>query len=511
MKVKRYFIALLAVLLPTIAVWAMPPAEGVTTQEPVRNHIRKQAPMARRMARKAKQDGVAATRGLLLLVEYADVAFQPTNTVADFDSLMNGRNYTHNGAIGSVWKYFYDQSNGLCNLQFDVVGPIQLPETMAYYGTDINTAEKNLDRYCADLVMDACFIADTVFGVDFTQYDADNDGFVDFVYIIYAGYAQSDGAPSTTIWPHEWDIESVLAYGYTNQTTYYCNYDWDQARIISENLPVVDGRTLNLYACSSELRYGDDTRIGIGTACHEFGHVLGLPDYYITTGDPSMSALKQYPAYWSLMSNGGHCNKGRTPPNLSAHDKYYLGWITPIQLTDYTTANLPADGQTYYAFTHGTLSATSPDTVWYFENRQPSGWDTYLPGWGMLVWRVVYDEQDWTDNVPNDYSTRYALQSADGVTLPAQSSGRNTQPGLPFPGSANVTSYMPTNGCEVSSITINDGIVSFTFGTQPTALGETRNESNTGGVWYDLLGRRVDPAAYHGVVVSRDGLFLFGR
>jgi len=74
-----------------------------------------------------------------------------------------------------------------------------------------------------------------------------------------------------------------------------------------------------------------------------------------------------------------------------------------------------------------------------------------------------------------------------------------------------VTTYMPTNGCHVHDISINNSLVSFTFGTQPTALGETRNESNTGGVWYDLLGRRVNPAAYHGLVVSRDGLFLFGR
>ena len=217
-----------------------------------------------------------APRGLLILVNFSDVQFVENNTQQAFDSLANGDDYTYNGATGSCKQYFTDQSNGKYIPQFDVVGPIQLPHPMAFYGE--NAADGN-DRYVVDFVIDACKGADSL-GVDFAEYDNDNNGMVDFVYIIYAGYAESEGAGAVTIWPHNWDLISALYFGYTYQKEYFAT------SATNYKLPEMDGVKLNNYACSNELKKSNNARTGIGTICHEFSHVLGLPDYYLTTTNP---------------------------------------------------------------------------------------------------------------------------------------------------------------------------------------------------------------------------------
>lgn len=502
-RIIHILIAILAIAAINInTVMAVPPVRGLGLKEPQHKSIRQHKGLARRMAR--RQSTNKEMRGLIILANYSDVQFQPANDRDGFDSLMNAVNYTYNGAIGSVRKYYRDQSNGQFDMPFDVVGPVNLPNTMAYYGTDVDTEAADYDRYSADLIMDACFMADTVFNVDFSRYDCDNDGIIDFVFIFYAGYGQADGGGATTIWPHEFDIESALAYGYTNQTTYYCDYDEQSGYIIDENLPVLDGCMLMKYACANERRKAGGVRNGIGTACHEFGHVLGLPDYYVTAPDAPMKGEDLEPDAWSIMDYGSHTNAGRTPPNLSAFDKFYLGWITPEQLSGYKQISLPADGQTYCAFTHGALSPTSTDTIWYFESRKKSGWDTYLPGWGMIVWRIIYDKDDWDYNEVNNNTTRVLVVSADGVTLPASDHSQGSLPGIPFPGSSNVTSYNPTNDCEISDISKGtDGTVSFVFGTAPTDIKENLSTDKADRLWFDVLGRKIsNPATYNGPLIK---------
>ena len=97
-----------------------------------------------------------------------------------------------------------------------------------------------------------------------------------------------------------------------------------------------DGKTIFDYACTSELNgYSGSSMCGIGTFCHEFGHVLGLPDYYHTTSTTYKATLED----WSIMDAGGYNNFGRTPPTYSVYDRFYLGWLTPEQINtanDYT-------------------------------------------------------------------------------------------------------------------------------------------------------------------------------
>ena len=438
-----------------------------------------------------------APRGLLILASFSDANFAENNTQLAFDSLANGEKYTYNGATGSCKQYFTDQSNGKYSPQFDVVGPVVLPQPMAYYGK--NHSDGN-DQYVVDFVIDACKGADSL-GVDFSKYDNDEDGFVDFIYIIYAGYAESEGAGATTIWPHNWDLISALYYGYTNQKEYYAT------SAVNYKLPELDGVKLNNYACSNELKKSNNARTGIGTICHEFSHVLGLPDYYLTTSNPVVNQ-RYTPGAWSLMGYGNYLNDGNTPPNYSVYDKYYLGWLEPEALSKSQSLEIPADGETTYMISrdekHVETGAYRTDTVYYLENRQQEGWDTYLPGHGLLVWRVIYDESDWYQNCPNDYVARYLLVSALNTSSPYTTT--KPKPEVPFPGSKNVTQYeVFPNLSSIENIQEISGLITCDFVTESSAISDIITPSlsrpSLAGRWYNLMGQPIDPRSYHGLVI----------
>ena len=437
-----------------------------------------------------------APRGLLILVNFSDVQFVENNTQQAFDSLANGDDYTYNGATGSCKQYFTDQSNGKYIPQFDVVGPIQLPHPMAFYGE--NAADGN-DRYVVDFVIDACKGADSL-GVDFSEYDNDNNGMVDFVYIIYAGYAESEGAGAATIWPHNWDLISALYFGYTYQKEYFAT------SATNYKLPEMDGVKLNNYACSNELKKSNNARTGIGTICHEFSHVLGLPDYYLTTTNPVVDQ-RNTPGAWSLMGYGNYLNNGNTPPNYSVYDKYYLGWLEPEALSKSQSLEIPADGETTYMISrnerHVEAGPYRTDTVYYLENRQQEGWDTYLPGHGLLIWRVIYDESDWFQNCPNDYIARYLLVSALNTSSPYTTD--KPKPEVPFPGSKNVTQFETFSALNrIENILETDGLITCDFVTvTPTSIDIIPPLSDPlfAGQWYNLMGQPIDPQSYHGIVI----------
>ena len=189
------------------------------------------------------------------------------------------------------------------------MGPIKLKHNMAYYGA--NGGVNNSDIRPQDMVVEASTFAHDSLGVDFSPYDNNHDGQVDFVYVYYAGYAESYGAATYTIWPHASNL---------TQQGVYASFD---------------GVVLDRYACSSELRYTTGTEIeGIGTFCHEFGHVLGLPDMYDT-----MYSAETLGA-WDLMCSGSYCNDSRTPPGFSAYERSTVGWME-LQTIDTPADSLP--------------------------------------------------------------------------------------------------------------------------------------------------------------------------
>ena len=444
---------------------------------PVEKPAFKERSKARRKARRhAPQQAYPlniAPRGLVILANYKDTMFLEKDSLSSMQQMLNGEDYTFEGAVGSARQYFINQSNGKYKPQFDVVGPVNLPQEMSYYGENSRIYPYD-DRRADSLIAQACRLADRDFDVDFSLYDNDKDGKVDFVFVIYAGYGEADSDIAATIWPH-----------------YYTLYDDYQVKV------VLDGKIINAYACCSERQYTgtslrrrntEPLRCGIGTFCHEFSHVLGLPDLYDTEGDEQKTL-----GYWDILDAGPYNNKGRTPPAYSAYERFYLGWLTPeiieegtheYQLKDLQTSNT---AMLYSNTLEHNLIGNDPDpaTFYLLENRMKHGWDAYLPGEGMIITRIRYDYYYWLNNEVNNYTNwmMVDLLEADG-RAPKNNYGKA---GDAFPAGSN---EYQISGLTLTNIELNDSIISFTSNAQVAEkLQDNLSEDEQIIAIYNLLGQ----------------------
>lgn len=357
---------------------------------------------ARHVAAKAKRTRQATTaefgytpylppKGVVIMVNYSDKEFKSTTTKAVIDELCNSENCTVNKYsgvnYGSIGQYFRDQSDGKYNLQLDVYGPVTLDHNYAYYGKD-DGGEGN-DKYSGDVIIEACKKMDSE--IDFSQYDWNNDGKVDFVYVVYAGKGQADGGDANTIWPHSYDIASSRYYG-------NCTYSETQCKF--------DGKLVHNYAMSNEL--SGSSLAGIGIICHEYGHVIGLPDHYDTDYSTNYNNSLT-PNEWDVMDGGSYNGNIHCPPNYNAWEKAFCGWYTPENLGNegrlVEMKPIGTEGYSAYQINEtGKQQAvtTNNSTNYYIECRQKQGWDKYLPAAGMLIWKVNYIKSLWTNNVPNN-------------------------------------------------------------------------------------------------------------
>lgn len=333
---------------------------------------------------------------LVVLVEFADQKFSIDNPAAEMSAMFNAPGYDTLGGTGSVRDYYMDCSAGQFAPTFDVVGPVVMEHNVEFYGSGSD------DSAAGMMVVEACKALDGV--IDFSLYDHDGNGEVDSVYFIYAGKGEADGGAPETIWPHSWNLS-------------------DQGRELT-----LDGVAIQGYACSPELD-GSAKLNGMGTPCHEFAHVLGLPDLYCTNS--YVSCLHPYD--FSLMARGNYLNDGRTPPALSAYERYELGWLKPRELTHPATVCLQPVSTDNSACR---IATERTNEYFMLENRQPTGWDRYLPAHGMLVWHIDYSPDIWDRNRVNatpahQYVDIVEANGASDYTHPA---------GFTFPGASNVTS-----------------------------------------------------------------------
>ena len=355
-------------------------------------------------------------RILVILAEYSDVKFTTPNAHQAFDNLMNQPSYTTGGATGSAFDFFTASSNGQFEPEFDVYGPVTLPQKRAYYGA--HTASGEHDSRTAQMIYDACELLDDE--VDFSLYDANNDGYVDNVYVFFAGNGEADSGIEEAIWPHAW-------YVYSGGGLFLR----------------LDGKIIDHYACSGEFSrtYSGNVLTGIGTFCHEFSHVMGLPDLY-STGYTSGTFT---PGEWSLMDQGSYNNNQRTPPTHSAYERFVLGWIVPEVLEDASNITLKSINDDYNSAYRIT---TGRDGEYYLlENRQQNGWDRYIPGHGMLIWHIDYSASVWRRNQVNDDPAhqRVDIEEADNTRT------ESSRAGDAFPGTSKATAF--TDDTEPSMIT----------------------------------------------------------
>ena len=310
-------------------------------------------------------------KGIIILVNFAKKSF--TATQSDFNKLANQVNYNSGNYKGSMYDYFYAQSEGQFRLTFDVVGPYEVSGTYQYYGA--NDDDGN-DKHPAEMVIEALKKADA--DVNFADYDWDGDGEVEQVYVVYAGKGEADGGSEDTIWPHEYDLYSANYYG-----------DGDGPQTL-------DGVTINTYACGGEQNGTTGETAGIGTMCHEFSHCLGYPDFYDTDYSGGQGMFE-----WDLMDSGSYNDDGYQPAGYTSYERWVAGWKTPITL-EYTQtisnmAALQNGGDSYIIYNKG-----NNNEYYLLENRQKTGWDASLPGEGLLILHVDYDATVWNNNQPND-------------------------------------------------------------------------------------------------------------
>jgi len=354
-------------------------------------------------------------RGLIILINYSNKKFSMTNPSEFYNDMVNTHDYTgytlNNRRVnmtGSVRDYFYDNSNHIFDPVFDVVGPVNVNFPCTYPQGSSN----------AEAVFNAALTAVDPM-VDFSQYDSDGDGEVDMVFFLVAGLsANYSGNNENYLWPH-------MYYLYRT--------------------PAHDGVGFGLYACSTEIAgwegYYSDVN-GIGTFCHEFGHVLGLPDLYDTdysgTGGESRN-----PGEWSIMAGGSGNNFGRNPVGYSLYERYALGFSMPMLLEEGGTYTMEPLDQSNMGYR---LNTPNRDEFFLIENRQQGKWDRNLPGSGMLVARVdSTDERVWWMNEVNCNPNRMYYE-----LLRASYSGQDSASD-PFPGTAGVTSI--TNFTKPSLLT----------------------------------------------------------
>lgn len=341
---------------------------------------------------------------LVILVAFPDAPWTFSNDPkSEMNAILNQPGYNSDRFTGSAYDFFYESSNGVFRPQFDVFGPVTVSKSVEYYGERLNSTS---DLHVAELVLEACQMLDDE--INFADYDRDGDEVVDNVYMFFAGPGENEGAETWRIWPHAWDV-----------------------RHSSEPILRLDGVQIGHYACSNEVIYRTNRMAGIGTMCHEFSHVLGLPDLYATeyTG-------AQTPGSFSCMDQGPYNNDGRTPPLFSGYERYAVEWQKPIDITSgeqITMLPLSLHGHVYRM----TLDHERPTEYFLFENRQQEGFDSFIPHHGMLVWHINFDKNKWTSNKVNNTPTdqHVDIVEADG------SGDESSREGDTFPGAEGITSF----------------------------------------------------------------------
>lgn len=425
----------------------------------LRSHVYSDVPGPKRTIGKfSKMEGTK--RGLVILVNFNDVKFQSGNDVAAFRNQFNQEGYSKNGHIGSVKDYFSAQSYGTFTVDFDVVGPVTVSHNMSYYGEH---KENDNDSYPASMVIEAIKLADTQYSVDYTKYDWNGDGYVDQVFVIYAGYNEAQGGANNTIWPHEWTLSSANYYG------------------DGTGRQRIDGKYIDTYACTSELcGSSGSTMDGIGTACHEFSHCLGYPDLYDTDGTENGSGFGM--SYYDLMAGGsynGPNGNGEIPCGYSAYERWMAGWIAPTELTEAASISgmVTIDNQVNggNVVSNSSILANSPsraymikngsDNDYYLlENRPNTGYYSYYgsksSGSGLFITHVQYNEQAWTNNKVNAYSTNQRL-----IFIPADGTYSNSSKNwlTDFYPTSSVKSFNSVSGKAVTNIQLVGGLISFDF------------------------------------------------
>lgn len=338
----------------------------------------------------------------VILVEFSDVEFSVENPKATFDKYLNGKelfNKETDPEMGqnyaSVAKYFKDMSFGKFEPEFEVYGPVNLGKPLATYGAGYSSQE-NMGL----LLTDACTAVDDE--VDFTQYDSNDDGNIDLIYIIYAGFSQSIAGNSTDcIHPKSGYLSLAKSFDGMDVKRYGVNNELNGTPADQANGPIING---------------------IGLFCHEFSHCMGLPDLYPKSGSIAEACINQNMDYWSLMDAGEYTANGYRPTAYTAWERERLGWMEIGTLTGPSNVELKSLDEGGAAFRIYNDKDETGHEYYIVENVQNNGWNKNLFGNGLMVTHVDYLSSQFSLGGCKVNNTeghpRMHVMAADGMFVP---------------------------------------------------------------------------------------------
>ena len=419
---------------------------------------------------------------LVVFVTFKDLQFTGDEqaTLEQWGKVFNAHGYTENDFIGSIHDYYYEQSYGQFNLHFDLMY-IALNDSVKKY----RSTEED-DENSQYLVSDVVDVLQT-YDIDWSKYDWNGDRFVNQLMIIYPGKGMNDGGGKNSIWPHQWwmsyHIKDHVPGVYCEPKEVACN-----------------GQTywIDCYCALQEIS-NNKVFGSFGTICHEYTHCFGFPDFYGTDGTPRK---------WDLMDFGNNNGGGFCPPNYSAHERYLMGWLTPTELTEATTiADMPAlcdEPQAYLIRNNGYANE-----FYMVENRQQKLWDAKLPGSGIVVFHIDYNENVWTgitgEIVNSNDRLRYHIFPANNKGYYYSNEDNCKGWAYPFEGNNQLTStsapadklnHQNTDGTfhmnkPLTNMQMTDGLASFDFMKEPSAIRAFDGDAVVTQRWYDLQGRQL--------------------
>ena len=340
-------------------------------------------------------------KALVILAEFQDVPFTIQDTKEIFTNYLTNEGHFTDTRYGQdlnykgVRGYFKDCSYGQFTPEFDVVGPIKLPKEQTYYGE----GDDNIEA----LMEDACSAIDSI--VDFADYDANNDGMVDLVYIIYAGHsANYRGNKVSNIWPKSGTVNISNTYDGKRICRYGVSNELNGSEKISKNKKKING---------------------IGLFCHEFSHTLGLPDIYAYK-TPAEDQDDQGMEFWDLMDGGTEVRGGRVPASYLAWEREVMGWIKIDELkNDSSIENLKSIDNGGKAYKIVNPNNSNEYIVLQSIQKGPwyQGWRDGTYGKGLLAYRISYPSNkvnvfDFPNNVKG--KPRVIPIPADGKILAAK-------------------------------------------------------------------------------------------
>lgn len=408
----------------------------------------------------------------VVMVQFSDMEFQSTTTVEKMTRYYNEEGYSDEQyCVGSVRDYFKAQSGGMFVPTFDVVGIITLSKPYKYYGEHDENDEDIVDKRVDDLPGDVISAAVSQLGVDFSKYvvpagDENHSEGVPLMAMFFAGPGEATEPMETGadyLWPCEWDdADDPIAQG---------NYA---------------GVHFNSFFIGNELNY-DRTLMGMGVFCHETGHALGLPDFYVTDysyeGDSAFGP-------WSIMDSGCYINNAHAPVGYMAYEKSCMGWLELKEIGDAKEVTLQspiglAENSAY-------IIRSSDTETFIFENRQPSTWYPKGMGSGVMVSRIAYDQEQWAINTLNNIQSakRALMLTANNVTMDF---GTNASLKNLYGNGVNSIQSLKTLSGEDQAVNISnivkndDGTITLTIDTT-TGISTIRQNSESSTMYYTLQG-----------------------